>query len=103
MNNNTTTLNVKENMKLSRSYTIPTENPQVEVLLGYNITVRRFAPQRYEGHGIKEVNEDEVDIEITSLELVSFGDGNDILPTLSKRAKEKYIKLLLEVEQRMID
>lgn len=73
---------------------IDTESNCIEILIGYDEIITRHPPIMEECHGPRIVNQDAVEIKLTSVEIVISGVGVDILPILDDRKREAIIDCL---------
>lgn len=74
-----------------------TELGCAELLVTYNEEIKHNTPRKEYCHGEHEFNEDEVNIELLSVEvIIPKGQSIDILPMLSEKQKEYIIYNLSE-------
>lgn len=66
--------------------------PSIDFIIGYDGTYAIYPPQKIEFHGIQEIDENElIEVNLTSVEVIIYGECIDILPFLNDSQKEAII------------
>ena len=79
-----------------KSKLIETDFRKLEVLLGYNETIKSVPLRVEDFHGKHLFNDDEVSIELTSVEVCVKGRGIEILHLLTEKEKDYLISEINE-------
>ena len=80
-----------------KSKLFDTELGKLEILVTYLEKVTTYPMAVYEGHGLHSISEDEVEIELTCVEMViPKGNSVDLLPSLTDKQKVYIINQLTD-------
>lgn len=66
--------------------------PSIDFVIGYDGTYAIYPPQKIEFHGLHEIDENElIEVNLTSVEVIVFGESIDILPFLNGAQRDAII------------